>query len=272
MHKKLKNLLKAEIDPAFAKRAEYIFTKIEEQKPKRILDIGCGRGFYVQALTMYDFPKEIHGIDVKEEYLKVLRKKIKDKRVTIKQNDIYNIKFPTNYFDCIIMSEVLEHLSEEVKALKSLKRILKENGQILVTVPNKNFPFFWDPLNFFLMKIFNTHINKNLWWLAGVWADHEQLYTGDSIKMVVKKSGFIIEDIRTYISYSWPFTHFILYGIGKNIAERLSVSSVDRFSAKKKPLSELIAKIVSFPQRFESPKEKKRAVNLVLTLKKSKSN
>ena len=38
MLKKLENLLKAEIDPAFAKRAEFIFQEIEKNKPKKILD------------------------------------------------------------------------------------------------------------------------------------------------------------------------------------------------------------------------------------------
>jgi len=42
---KLENLLKNEIDPAFAKRVEFIFQTIEQKIPKRILDSGCGKIF-----------------------------------------------------------------------------------------------------------------------------------------------------------------------------------------------------------------------------------
>ena len=52
MLKKLENLLKSEIDPVFAKRAEFIFEEVEKIKTQKILDAGCGRGFYVKALTL----------------------------------------------------------------------------------------------------------------------------------------------------------------------------------------------------------------------------
>jgi 2-polyprenyl-3-methyl-5-hydroxy-6-metoxy-1,4-benzoquinol methylase len=67
MLKKLKDFLRTEIDPAFAKRAEIIFQYIKKYKPKRILDAGCGRGFYLYWINSYKFVKEIHGIDINEE-------------------------------------------------------------------------------------------------------------------------------------------------------------------------------------------------------------
>lgn len=96
---KLENLLKAEIDPAFAERARFIFKEIEKQKPKRILDVGCGRGFYVYASTLYNFPKEIHGIEINKNYLKIAKKNIKDQRVILKEGNLYKLPYKNNYFD-----------------------------------------------------------------------------------------------------------------------------------------------------------------------------
>lgn len=142
MLKKLKDFLRAEIDPAFAKRAEIIFQCIEKYKPKRILDAGCGRGFYLYGINSYKFVKEIHGIDINEKYLKIAKNINQDKRVKIKKSNIYKLPYENNSFDLIICSEVLEHLKDDKKALKELHRVLKPNGKLIITVPNLNFPFF----------------------------------------------------------------------------------------------------------------------------------
>ena len=46
--------------------------------------------------------------------------------------DITKIKYPDNYFDLIICSHVLGHISDEQKAVKELKRVLSVNGKALI--------------------------------------------------------------------------------------------------------------------------------------------
>lgn len=167
MQKKLKNFLKTEIDPAFAERAKIIFKTIEEYKPQKILDVGCGRGFYLYAISRYRFVKEIYGIDINNKYLKIAKKLCQDERIKIQKASVYKLPYENNFFDLVICSEVLEHLKNDKKALVELHRVLKPKGKLIVTVPNYNFPFLWDPLNWVLMHFFNKHINKNIWWLAG---------------------------------------------------------------------------------------------------------
>jgi ubiquinone/menaquinone biosynthesis C-methylase UbiE len=261
---KLENLLQSEIDPVFAKRARFIFHSIEKKRPKKILDAGCGRGFYLQALTLYDFPKEIVGVDINDAYLVKAKAACKDKRVRIQKSDIYKLPFHDNYFDMIICSEILEHLPDDKKGLLEIKRVLKPGGALLVTVPNANFPFLWDPLNWVLMRLFDTHINKNVWWLAGMWADHERLYTKKEIESLVA-SCFKIERLKLFGRHSWPFSHFILYGIGKNIVERLGTGSVNRFNLRRddRPLARFLASIFSLPSRlFDSDNEKEISVDI----------
>lgn len=126
----------------------------------------------------------------------------------------------------------MEHLEDDKKAVVELYRVLKKGGTLLVSVPNINFPFLWDPLNWMLMKLFNIHVNKNTWWLAGIWADHERLYSEYDIKKLLNFK-FKILNFKLVVSWCWPFTHFLLYGIGKNIVERLGVTEFSRFTIKK---------------------------------------
>ena len=270
MLKKLENLLKIEIDPAFAKRAKFIFREIEKHRPKTILDIGCGRGFYLKTISLYTFPQEIHGIDINREYLEKAKRICSDKRIKVKQGSIYKLSYRDNYFDFIICSEVLEHLSDDEKALLEVKRVLKPSGFLIITVPKYNFPFLWDPLNWILMRFFNTHINKNIWWLAGIWADHERLYKTGELMQKIKKQGFKIEKIKQMIHYCWPFSHFLLYGIGKNLVERFWLDDFNRFNfTNEKTFSRLAAYVIRLPsQLLDRLSKTNDAVNICIRAKK----
>jgi len=252
MQKQLLNILQAEIDPAFAKRARYILHEVEKQKPKKILDIGCGRGFYIKSLSLFNFTKEICGIDLNPLYVEKAKKSYPDnKRIRVKTGTIIDLPYPDEYFDFIICSEILEHVPDDKKALRELRRVLKYNGKLLVTVPNLYFPFFWDPVNWLLMRLFHTHVHKDIWWLAGIWADHVRLYTDEQMQKLIIKQGFTVKESVGIIHYCWPFTHFLLYGIGKNIVERMGASEFDRFTFKKKPFANFLSSIFSFPSRFD---------------------
>lgn len=263
---KLQTILDEEIDPAFRKRASLILSEIAKKEPKNLLETGCGRGFYMHSCTFFPSLQEIHGIDVNDKYLAVAKKHIKDKRVKLRNASIYELPYPDKSFDVIICTEVLEHLTDDIGALKELKRVLKPNGVMLISVPNEKFPFLWDPLNWLLMKLFNTHIHKDIWWLAGIWADHERLYTRKLLKDTVLKAKLHIDTTEMVTSSCWPFSHFALYGIGKNIVERLGANQFDRFNFKPKPLSRFIAWFMRLPTELR--KDKEISVNIFMKLSK----
>ncbi len=266
----LKSLLKSEIDPAFAKRAQLIFEEIVRRKPKRILDAGCGRGFYVNALSRFKFPEVIGGLDINQKYLKIAKKHAYDKRVKIKQGNLYSLPYPDNYFNFIIASEILEHLSDDKRALSELKRVLKKGGVLIITVPHYHFPLLWDPLNWLSMRLFKGHVNKNIWWLAGIWADHDRLYTQKEIEKTILETGLTIEKSEKVISWCWPFSHFFLYGVGKNLVERFGWNNFSRFDFNQnKRFSRLMATLFVFPSNLLDNRLKlKSATNIVIVAKK----
>lgn len=269
-NKILDRVLSQEIDPAYARRSQLILLSIVKQKPRKILDIGCGRGFYITMCSKLLPDAEIYGIDTNLEYI-AKATDISDtyKNIKIKEGSIYKIPFENNTFDAIICSEVMEHLTDEANALHELKRVLKPKGSLYLTVPSSRFPILWDPLNWFLMKFFKTHVNKDIWWLAGIWADHERLYTQESLSSLVQERGFKVYSSETILHYCWPFTHFVLYGIGKNIIEILKVEEFSRFNIEKtSKASVLLARIMSFPERTLRPRLKpKKYMNIFLHVK-----
>lgn len=248
---RLHNYLLTEIDPAFADRAWLIFQAVAYKKPTRLLEIGCGRGFYVNALTEFEQLKRIDGIEIEPTYLAKAKQAITSKKVYLVGASAYALPYASQSFDMVLLTEVLEHLEDESLALQEIRRVLKPGGWLLVTVPSVDFPFWWDPLNWLLMHCCQTHINQKIWWLAGIWAGHQRLYSAKQLTQEIKKAGFAIKSYQGVTRYCWPATHFWLYGVGKNLVERCNWRSFSRFNLNdEKPLARLLALIMSWPERL----------------------
>lgn len=89
----------------------------------RVLDAGCGKGQYAPHLS------EWVGIDHSIEGLK----SAKGDRV---QADVKHIPFRNSCFDTVFASEILEHVIDDVKAVKEMKRVLKPDGVLIASTPN----------------------------------------------------------------------------------------------------------------------------------------
>lgn len=265
-HSKLSDLLAAEVDPAFALRARLIINALETKRPARVLDVGCGRGFYLHVLTEFDFVREIQGVDVNRTYLELARRSQTDPRVRVQEAVIEALPFADETFDFAICSEVLEHLRDDLAGLRELHRVLRPGGTLMVSVPDRHFPFLWDPINWVLMRALDTHVPKHIWWLAGIWADHERLYTRDQLAGAAESAGFRVEQLRSVVSHCLPFSHFLLYGIGKNLVERVGVSQFDRFNYDKGGIPRLVAAAFRWPTRFDTGAAADPAVDIIAEL------
>ncbi len=69
----------------------------------------------------------------------MLKQVFSDKNIIIKQGEISRIPFEDNYFDCVFITEVLEHLTYDdlYSGLQEIRRVLKPYGKFVITVPYK---------------------------------------------------------------------------------------------------------------------------------------
>jgi ubiquinone/menaquinone biosynthesis C-methylase UbiE len=106
-------------------------------KPSQVvLNIGCGTGmFEEQALAR---KIDIHSLDPSERSIRQLREALHlgDKAQV---GYIQQLPFSDAYFDVVVVSEVLEHLTPAVTqaGLEEIRRVLKPGGRILGTVPSR---------------------------------------------------------------------------------------------------------------------------------------
>lgn len=264
-------ILEHEPDPAFARRARIILKNLNLSDREKILEVGCGRGFYLKILIDTLPHLDITGIDLNEKYLSVAKGFINNNKVKLVKVDATNLPFKNKTFDRIIATEILEHIPNDQKAISEMYRVLKPDGIAMVTVPNKNYPFLWDPLNWLAERIFNRHIPSNIWWLSGIWADHVRLYDERDLKDKVEKEGFKIEKMWWATRFCLPFSHFLFYGIGKNLVERGCFKSLNRFgNSKKTPFLGrfLLWPIKTVDSRNQTEKNDQNSVNLIFKIRK----
>ncbi|MFN8447251.1 MAG: methyltransferase domain-containing protein [Anaerolineae bacterium] len=211
------HMTRNEADMAFKKRVQTIFEWIEPTDDKTILDMPCGRGFYLNMIR-YVSQCKLVGADLDWDVIVKAQGNVgKLPNIALHNCNIYALPYPDNRFDAVILSEVLEHIDDDVAGLKEVYRVLKPGGVVAITVPNANYPFWWDPINKTLETLFHRHIQHGTF--AGLWANHVRLYERDQLHNAVRGAGFILEEERAFTHDSFPFIHNLVYGIGKPLLE-----------------------------------------------------
>jgi len=95
----------------------------------RVLDAGCGNGFFMQLLRDLGF-RDLHGIDLSEPWLDECRRK----NLQVERRAIEDID-PDGEYDLVLAMDVLEHLAAPEEALERLRGCLADGGRIYMNVP-----------------------------------------------------------------------------------------------------------------------------------------
>lgn len=222
----LKTALQTVGDMALKRRARNVIEGLELKDGDKVLEIGCGNGYYLSLLNRLNVKLELTGIDKDILALKDAARFIGEKKIKLILGDAAKLPFESNSFDKVVMSEVIEHVADEDIVLKEAKRVLKGSGVLTLTTCNIGYPFFWDPINWVLQHFFGTHIKSGFW--AGIWNQHDRLYEKEQVEKLIKKAGFKIEESRYLTGYCLPFNHYIVNFIAKLFYSRLLPTTIHK--------------------------------------------
>lgn len=202
-------LLDSTGDMALKRRARRIIEGLNIKKGDKILEIGCGDGYYLHLISTLYKNVEIVGFDIDKDALTSAKINLKGKKVKLIYGDILKgLPFKDDSFDKVIMSEVAEHLKDDKKGFLEAKRVLKKKGIISITVPCADYPLFWDPVNKVREYLFGTHFKEGFW--AGLWNKHIRLYKVDGLKRRLSSLGFKTSEVVALTYFCLPFNHFLV--------------------------------------------------------------
>jgi SAM-dependent methyltransferase len=145
-----------------------------------VLDAGCGLGRHLRHLARMPELK-IFGIDKNTWALTETAKSVaampdaQSKDYLFSIADITKLPFADSSFDCVICSEVMEHIPDHEKALKELDRILKPQGTLAVSVPR----FFTERICWFIS-----------WDYHNEEGGHIRIYTKKQLRDMLTRQGF----------------------------------------------------------------------------------
>jgi len=109
-----------------------------QSEEKSILDIGCGTGDFITFCKQNDW--NITGVEPNKHARNLASGKINSKasRTVIFESIENLIKNNTEKYDVITMWHVLEHVPNLEEYISYLKQLLKQNGTLVIAVPNYN--------------------------------------------------------------------------------------------------------------------------------------
>jgi|TARA_Y100000310_G_scaffold17671_2_gene17453 ubiquinone/menaquinone biosynthesis C-methylase UbiE len=154
-----------------------------KNKKGNVLDLGCGTG-----RNFIKINGTIYGIDFSEEMLKYAKEYSKKNNFNVKliKSNTINLPFENNFFDAVISVAVLHCIpkaEDREKSLKELFRVLKPNGEALITV--------WD----YDQKRFKNKEKESLipWTIEGKkYMRYYYLYDKQEFINLLKNTGFEI--------------------------------------------------------------------------------
>lgn len=153
-----------------------------QENPLTILDIGCGCGA-TSAYIKGRYPHSTaYGVEIVPDIANIATHSLHAICANIETLDF---PWPENFFDYVIMGDVLEHLHNPSAVLEKLYKHVKTGGHIIVSMPNMKHYSVMLPL---LIDDEFTYQDSGI-----LDTTHVKMYTGTEMLRLVRQSGYTVE-------------------------------------------------------------------------------
>jgi SAM-dependent methyltransferase len=105
---------------------ELAFEAVREVGPARVLEVGCGPGYFAERLRR-ELGAVVVALDLSPRMVELARARGVDARV----GDAQNLPFPEESFECAVANWVLYHLADLDRGLAELARVLTPTGRLV---------------------------------------------------------------------------------------------------------------------------------------------
>jgi ubiquinone/menaquinone biosynthesis C-methylase UbiE len=134
-----------------------------KRRKYKAIEIGCGEGYSTQRLhKMLPSNVSLFASEYVDKLVPIARKL--NPKVEVIQESVYELKHKDNTFDVVFLLEVLEHLDYPDVALQEIRRVLKDDGVLILGVPREP---LWRSLNMargkYIKDFGNTVGHLNHW-------------------------------------------------------------------------------------------------------------
>jgi 2-polyprenyl-3-methyl-5-hydroxy-6-metoxy-1,4-benzoquinol methylase len=172
-----------------------------------ILDLGCATGQLGYNLRKLNKAHELVGVEIFKEAADHASKYYE--KVFCGDIEQINLNYE-GYFDFVICADILEHLRDPWNALRRIHGCLKDDGHILISIPNVR---YW--------RVLRNLIFRGLWEYvdAGILDNtHLRFFTRKSFLKMLEEAGFNIQ-----------YNKFDINGVKHNLFNKVTFRVFEEF-------------------------------------------
>jgi ubiquinone/menaquinone biosynthesis C-methylase UbiE len=189
-----------------------LISSLKIRQDSLIIDVGCGVGSNLDLLKSMGF--KVIGVDSEIYSLSLAKKCISE--VSLVNGDLVNLPFKSDSIGLVIATDIIEHLDDDSIGIKEIHRTLKQEGNVILTVP----------------------AFKSLWGTQDVVGMHKRRYSKNEFLKKIEQAGF------TVLKSSY-FNFFLFFPIffGRRLIRflRLKIESENKINS---PLINLFLKTI----------------------------
>lgn len=163
--------------------------KMIEPGGGKILDIGCCDGTFTRVILEKSKASKVIGVDALSHCVAFAKRRFaRSKKMFFRTGDAHELHFKNRSFDAVFCLETLEHVVDPDEVVLEMRRVLKDDGYILVLVPSENFLF-----KYFVWPLWTL-------WRGKIWkGTHLHDYSADEILIKLQQGGFKIKENKKFL-------------------------------------------------------------------------
>jgi 2-polyprenyl-3-methyl-5-hydroxy-6-metoxy-1,4-benzoquinol methylase len=158
--------------------------------PGRLLDVGCGPGFFLQVARAAGWT--VTGVELNQRCVEHVR----NLGIPVVDRLIEEANLPDRSYECVTMWDVLEHLIEPNRVLAELWRLLVPGGVLLVQVPNAD-------------ALVTRLLHERSWTFGG--DSHVNFYSPENLRRALVSARFEAVDCETIITELGTINNYLSY-------------------------------------------------------------
>ncbi len=183
----------------------YVVETLRGSVPGTMLDVGCGEGFALAWHASRGW--RTHGIDFSDVGIRNMHPERLD---DVETGDLFKLleqqKRDGHRYDLLWLSNVLEHVLDPIRLLRSVRQLIQEGGVLVITVPN-------DGSELQEMLLRKGCIDERFWIAV---PDHISYFDYESLTATAAATGWRCRDVLA----DFPIDLFLLHDDSNYVRNR----------------------------------------------------
>jgi SAM-dependent methyltransferase len=183
-------------------RNRIIETMLAKHLPRRdstVLEVGCGTGYVSSLIKSMGY--SVDCADLMLEGLKYCKSRCVGIRLF--QFDLYKVPFRGHY-DCVCAFDVIEHIEDDLLALRNIAEALKPGGFFFMTVPAYGF----------------------LWSSSDDYKRHKRRYSSQQLKSKIELAGMEIIRKSHFMMFLLPFMFLSRFFLKNELKDEIRINPI----------------------------------------------